>query len=145
MRIRATKRHRSEIAEPFRPFIPDPANVTIGKDYEVHGIVFYNWGEYLQPQQFVQMPGIADLQIVDDLGYPAWYPCCLFEIVDGAFPSDWQSNLFSHNDIQGPMVVIGPEFLVRSEEAYQAMVELDADQVDRFWKRLDSVSTADET
>lgn len=139
MKVRATKRHRSEVAEHLRCLFQDPARVTIGSVYDVHAIVFYNWVWYFQPHHPVQMPGSAELQLIDDLGYPSWYPSVLFEVVDGKLPSDWKCNVFPHNDMQGPVMVIGPDFLVQNEAAYTAMVELEADQVDRFWKRVDSL------
>ncbi len=40
-------------------------------------------------------------------------------------------------------MVIGPEFVARDQAAYRAMVELEADQVGRFWKRVDLLSEED--
>lgn len=127
MRVRAAKRHRSECPEEIRAFIPgDGAYVTIGKEYEVHCLSIFK--------------GLVDLQIVDDLGYPAWYPLVLFEVTDGTLPNDWQCRCFTNNEAPGgASMAIGPEFVVKDEASLQAMIELDADQVDRFWKRVDSL------
>jgi len=131
MRVRAIKRQRSECPEEVRPFIPgDGACITIGKEYDVHCIS--------------QFKGLVDLQIVDDLGYPAWYPLVLFEVTDGTLPSDWQCRCSTSDEEQrGVSMAIGPEFVVKDEASIQAMIELDAEQVDRFWKRVDSLTAGD--
>lgn len=76
--------------------------------------------------------GFPSLQVVNDLGCPSWEASWLFDVVDGAVPSDWSCNLL-HDE---PSFLLGAEFITRDEQAYRAMVELDADQVDRFWKRV---------
>lgn len=130
MRVRATKRQRNECPEEVRAFIPgDGARVTIGKEYEVHCISVFN--------------GFVDLQIVDDLGYPSWCPLVLFELTHGKLPADWQSSSTLDSDSRGgASMAIGPEFVVKDEASIQAMMELDADQIDRFWKRVDSLQAA---
>lgn len=40
--------------------------------------------------------------------------------------------------------LLGPEFIVRDAESRDAMVELEADQVDLFWKRIDAIEKARE-
>ena len=39
-------------------------------------------------------------------------------------------------------MIIGPDFIAKDKESYIAMVELQADQVDRFWKRIDALEKA---
>ena len=127
MRVRATKRERDECLDEVRLFIPgDGASVTVGKVYEVHAISVFG--------------GNVLVQIVDDLRFPVWYPSVLFEVVNRDLPSDWQCNSFAQISMQKHIVVFGPEFVVQNEAAYNAMVELDADQVDLFWKRVDLLS-----
>jgi hypothetical protein len=72
------------------------------------------------------------MQVVDDLGYPNWEPAWLFDVVDSAIPGDWICSAF-HDD---PALVLGPDFIARSLEEYVAMVELDPQQVERFWNRI---------
>ncbi len=72
------------------------------------------------------------MQMVDDAGYPSWKPAWLFDVVDSTIPADWICSAF-HDD---PMLVLGPEFVARTQEGYVAMVELDREQVERFWNRV---------
>lgn len=92
-----------------------------GKEYDVHAMAVSG--------------GILWLQIVDDIDYPAWYPCMYFELEDGTIPSDWQCQFFPRNKPEGLSLLLGPDFL-RDEAAYDDMVELTPEQVDRFWKRV---------
>lgn len=94
--------------------------VTVGREYEVHAMAVFN--------------GNPLLQVVDDLGLPAWKSVWLFQVVSHDLPDDWLVSLFRGE----PAVVFGPEFLVRDEDTYSAMVELDSGQVARFWSRIDA-------
>jgi hypothetical protein len=107
---------------------PEQVRLTVGKMYEVHAVAVFN--------------GIIMLQVIDDLRYPTWEPMWLFDLQDRTLPDDWICNLF-HDE---PSMVLGPEFVARDEESYGAMVELEAEQVDLFWKRVESrrPSTEDE-
>jgi hypothetical protein len=105
---------------------PGQVFVTAGKRYEVFAAVVFE--------------GRLTLQIVDDLRYPAWLPVWLFEVVDPTLPPDWICNLF-HDE---PALLLGPPFIAKDQAAHASMVELEADQVDRFWKRVDALH-ADET
>jgi hypothetical protein len=69
----------------------------------------------------------------------------LFEIVNGVIPCDWKCNFFTQNEDAQICTVFGPEFISQSEDAYQAMVELDAAQVDLFWKRIDALSLREDS
>lgn len=130
MKVRAIRRQRSECPDEARRFIPgDGAFVTIGEEYPVYALSVFD--------------GVVALQIVDDLRCPAWYPFVLFELLDHELPRDWQCALFPHDDLRGCAMVIGPEFVARDQAAYRAMVELEADQVGRFWKRVDLLSEED--
>ncbi len=125
MIVCAILRLRDECDEEVRQFIPaEGVAITIGNEYEVHCVSFFN--------------DLLEYQIVDDLGYPTWCPHVLFNVTDRRLPTDWQINC-STND-RRVSFAIGPEFVVQNEASIQAMIELDADQVDRFWRRLDSFS-----
>lgn len=119
MKLRAIRSSREECPEEVRPFLAASIPVTISTTYDVHGATSFN--------------GLTLFQIVDDLGYPSWQPSWLFEVVDMQLASDWNCNVLSDGSI-----VIGPSFIVESDESYSGMVELDATQVDRFWARIDS-------
>lgn len=118
MRVRARATDRAAAPEPVRPYLGAAPAVTTGKEYEVHAAAVFE--------------GLFLLQIVDDSQYPSWKPAWLFEVLDPAMPSDWICSCFPDE----PSVVLGPWFIARSLEAYQAMVELEPEQVDRFWKRV---------
>jgi hypothetical protein len=91
--------------------------VAPGKEYEVHAAAVFE--------------GLVLMQVIDDLGYPGWKPAWLFDVVDTTVPTDWICSTF-HDD---PSFVLGPEFIASSLEGYAAMVELEPEQVERFWKR----------
>jgi len=95
--------------------------LTVGREYEVHAAVVFK--------------GLIILQIIDDLRYPSWEASWLFDVVDSSVPSDWVCN-FLHEE---PSMLLGPWFVAKDEESYGAMVELEAEQVDRFWKRVESL------
>lgn len=97
---------------------PGQRFLTVGRQYEVHAIAVFE--------------GVTRFQVVDDLGYPHWYPTWLFEVSDTTMPSDWICNVFRDE----PALVIGPNFVAGDLAAYEAMVELDSEKVDLFWKRV---------
>ncbi len=104
---------------------PGQVFVTAGKTYEVLALAAFE--------------GRMTFQIVDDLKYPAWLPAWLFEVVDPGLPADWICNVF-HDE---PALLLGPEFVAKDQAAHASMVELEADQVERFWKRVESRGTED--
>ncbi len=38
-----------------------------------------------------------------------------------------------------PALLLGPDFVAKDQAAHASMAELEADQVDRFWKRIESL------
>lgn len=109
----------AQVAKPGQTFITTEAC------YEVFAVASFD--------------GLCMLQIVDDLSYPAWLPAWLFEVIDPTPPHDWICNLFQDE----PALLLGPEFIAKDQAAYTSMVELEADQVDRFWGRLESLRAAE--
>lgn len=101
---------------------PEQVHVTPGREYVVHALAVYE--------------GVLFLQIVDDLGYPSWKPMWLFNASGGVLPRDWICSSFPEEE---PQLIVGPDFIARDQSAYSRMVELDAEQVDRFWRRLDAL------
>lgn len=108
---------------------PGQVFITVGKKYEVHGLASFE-------EQIV-------FQVIDDIRHPAWLPAWLFDVVDSTLPEDWVCSIFH----DAPNLVAGPPFLAESQDSYAKMVELDADSVELFWKRVDSLvegSTSDD-
>jgi len=91
--------------------------VTAGREYPVFALAVFE-GQVL-------------FQIIDDLEYPAWLPAWLFDLKDTEVPSDWICKVFREE----PALVLGPEFVAKDRGAYNRMVELDSESVERFWKR----------
>ncbi len=92
--------------------------VAAGKDYEVHAIAVFE--------------GLVMMQVVDDLGIPEWNPAWLFDVIDSGIPGDWIVSAFRDD----PSLVLGPDFIARDLEGYASMVELESEQVKRFWNRI---------
>ena len=124
MRVRARVTDRDAAPAPVRAYLSAAPQLTAGAQYEVHAAAVFE--------------GLFLLQIVDDSQYPSWKPAWLFEVTDRSIPRDWICSLFSDE----PSMVIGPDFLARSLDSYNAMVELDPDQVANFWQRVARTSPA---
>ena len=128
MRVVARNVDWSQCPSAIAPFTKQSQTfLTVGKNYDVHAVAVF--------------AGSPNLQIVNDLGYPSWEASWLFDVDDTSLPADWICNLL-HDD---PSMLLGPAFVAMSEEAYGTMVELHADQVDRFWKRLESLKRRPES
>jgi len=123
MRVQAKAIRSSEIPTRIEPYTRQTFT-TAGKEYDVHAVSMTDHG-------------VPFLQFVDDFGYPAWRPSLMFGITDSTLAPDWVCN-FIQTDGGASLLLLGPEFVVRDEASYNDMLLLDADQVDRFWKRVDS-------
>lgn len=124
MRVRARQVNWDECPNELAPYTKRSQTfLTVGREYEAQALIVFK--------------GFPVLQVVDDHRRPSWYATWLFDIVDHVIPTDWICN-FLHEE---PSMLLGPEFIVKDEESYGAMVELEADQVDRFWKRLDAMKS----
>jgi hypothetical protein len=99
------------------------SDVTIGKQYVVYGVTFFGEPEHGRPR-------LVCFQIVGDSNIVTWLPGFLFEVTERGLPEDWESNLFPSGTF-----VIGPAFMVESEEAYRAMVELEPEPMQKFRAR----------
>jgi hypothetical protein len=132
MRIRPKPAYSLNIPPDIEPYCRQ-SFITADKEYEVHavGIYFYATALIL-------------FQIVDDLRYPAWLPHVLFEIVERTLPSDWLCNIFPPESGRPTVFVLGPEFIVKDGDSLDAMVLLEADPVDLFWKRIEAIEKARE-
>jgi hypothetical protein len=69
------------------------------------------------------------LQVVDDLRFPTWLPAWLFEVEDSSLPGNWVCTLSTEE----PSMIQGPRFIAESRDSYSRMVELEDEQVQRFW------------
>lgn len=118
MRVRARQADRESAPAPVRPYLGQTL-ITVGKEYEVHAAAVFD--------------GFVHVQVVDDARYPAWLPAWLFDVVESEVPADWICSMF-HDD---PSFVLGPEFIAGGQDRYAAMVELEPEQVERFWKRVE--------
>jgi hypothetical protein len=124
MKVRARAFKPSEVSAKLGLYL-NQRFVTEGKEYDVYAIAVFN--------------GVVLLQTVDDLGYPAWTPHVIFDVSDSSVPRDWICNVLPEQAEDDVSMLIGPEFLAKDLPSYVAMVELEADQVDRFWKRSDAM------
>lgn len=122
MRVIARQVDWSECPTEIAPYTTRAQTfLTVGNEYEVHAVAIFK--------------GSPRLQVVDDLGYPSWRASWLFDMVDTSLPRDWICNVLDDE----PRLLLGPEFVARNEASYEAMVELEPDQVARFWERLDAL------
>lgn len=128
MKVRARELEESEVASKLSPYLKQRF-VTPGKEYEVHAIAVFD--------------AIVFIQTVDDVGNPAWTPSVKFDVSDFAIPGDWICNILTGQPADDVVMLLGPEFVAKSQASYAAMVELEADKVDQFWKRLDAIKKSD--
>lgn len=124
MRVRARPAERVQIPEKIEPYTRQRF-ITADKEYDIYAVQ-------------VNEDGVPFFQFVDDLGYPAWQPHLLFDVIDTSLASDWHCNAFPDSET-GTILALGPDFVVKDETALADMIQLDADQVDRFWKRFDAL------
>lgn len=103
---------------------PGQTFITQGASYEVHALCVFE--------------GHVAFQIVDDSRLPAWVPAWFLLVEDRTIPDDWICSSFQDE----PVLVLGPPFVAKDQESYARMVELDPNQVDAFWKRVDARSRA---
>jgi len=106
---------------------PGQVFVTPGRKYAVFALAVFK--------------GRITLQVVDDLKYPAWLPAWLFDVVDAAVSSDWICNIFRDD----PVLVAGPAFVAEDQAAHARMVELEANEVDLFWKRVQALTDGEDS
>lgn len=99
-------------------FQEDSMSVTFDKEYEIYAIS--NW------------QGIFFYQIINDINYPEWVPTNIFFVSDKTIPNDWLCNMLS-GDLR---MIIGPEFIAKTEESYNSMVQLEPVSVKQFWERV---------
>jgi hypothetical protein len=97
---------------------PGQLFVTTDREYEIYGMSVYL--------------GVVYLQMVDDLGDPSWVPDWFFDVVEPTVPGDWVCAL----PRGGLRLILGPAFVARDKESYRSMVELEPDQLKRFWARV---------
>jgi hypothetical protein len=100
---------------------PEQLFFTEGESYVVHAVSVYD--------------GVTFLQVVDDLQTPLFRPRTLFEADDLTIPSDWIVNVFQQGPIQ---LLMGPPYVAKDLESYNAMIDQRAPQMKQFWKRVDS-------
>lgn len=123
MRVRAKASEHVRLPDHAEPYARQRF-LSAGKEYAIYAVQ-------------VCEDGLVLFQFVDDLGLPEWQPCQLFDVVDTSIPEDWRCNVFAEN--QGTLLALGPKFVVENEQALSDMIELVADQVDLFWKRVDAI------
>ena len=97
-------------------------HITTGREYDVYAISLFGLPEYGRPR-------ILTFQIIES-NSPSWLPSFLFEVVEPSLPKDWECNLFPSGNF-----VIGPAFVVETEDAYGAMVEQEPDAMRKFRAR----------
>jgi hypothetical protein len=123
MRVKAT-RTKFEDCPPLVAQMGFPKtilHISVGKEYEVFALSVFK--------------GAVILQILTDLNIIGWVPAWFFEICDKSMPTDWVCNMFELE----PSLVIGPDFITTDISAYTSMVELDDDQIQKFWQRFESI------
>lgn len=96
--------------------------ITVGEIYDIHAVSVFS-------------ENVAFL-IIDDTKGPKWLPGWLFETIDTQMPPDWICNTFA-GEVQ---LVLGPPFVAYDLRAYEAMVQLEPEQVTAFWQRIDSMA-----
>lgn len=90
------------------------------RDYTVYAVSVYD--------------GVVFLLVVDDKETPMFLPRFLFETSSSVMPDDWICSVFIEGAVQ---CVVGPEFLACNAAAYNAMIDQERRQVDRFWERIE--------
>ena len=124
MKVRARLMELREIPERVKPYT-NQMFTSPDREYEIHAISVLD-------------DGTSFLQFVNDQGYPDWKPSMLFDVTDATLPSDWICNPAVPSG-DGSIFLLGPYFIAKDENSYNEMVELNAIQVDLFWRRVRGV------
>lgn len=101
---------------------PSQTFLTADRDYDVHAVSVYD--------------RVVFLLVIDDQSTPVFLPRALFEVVDPGVPTDWICNSFPEGPVQ---LVLGPAFIAKDLDAYDAMIDQRAAQVSQFWQRARSL------
>jgi hypothetical protein len=118
VRVRARQKDYATAPGAVRPYLGQTL-ITPGRDYEVYAAAVFE--------------GVVVTQVIDDGGLPGWKPGWLFEVVDQTVPVDWICSIFRDE----PSLILGPAFVAGSVDQYNAMVELEPEQVETFWKHVE--------
>lgn len=100
---------------------PQQLFLSLDKTYVVHAVSVYDH--------------IVFVQIVDDLDTPVFKPRVLFEMVESGVPRDWICNVFADGPVQ---MILGPSYVAKDLDSYNAMIDQRIAQVEQFWRRVDS-------
>lgn len=98
-------------------------NIKKDVEYEVYAISLFENNIYLQ--------------IINDANIPEWMPNVFFEIINNEMPSDWVCNFF----LDDPKLIIGPDFIAKDINSYNAMVELEPNEAKLFWERFEKLKS----
>jgi hypothetical protein len=98
---------------------PSQLFFSASREYEVHAISVYD--------------EVTFLLVVDDLNTPSFRPRVAFDTIEAGVPADWICNTFANGPIQ---LLLGPEFIAKNADAYNAMVDQERVQVEAFWQRI---------
>lgn len=101
--------------------------VSEGCEYEVHALVVFG--------------GVLSFLIVDDLGSPGWVSVWVLDVVESGIPEDWVVRA----DREDPVLICGPDFIAASYGDYEAMVEQEAEKVEKFWERIQRLEGLEES
>lgn len=99
---------------------PGQVFVSPGKEYVVYTVSVYD--------------NITFVQVVDDKHTPIFLPRTIFEVTDATVPTDWICTVLAEGPVQ---LILGPPHVAIDVDAYTSMVDQDASQVERFWRRID--------
>lgn len=104
-------------AELKKYFQEDNMTITKGKGYTIFALS--NW------------KNVFFYLIISDENCPEWIPSNVFNLIDGSIPNDWIINHISET----LKMILGPEYIARSEEAYNSMVQLESNSIKMFWDK----------
>jgi hypothetical protein len=96
-------------------------DVTPGRVYQVYEMALFNSGLLVL--------------VVDDHRQPNWYPIGLFEVEDGAVPSNWCFAL-RNGGHAGTQAVWGHARLVNDPVLDEALADQDSDARVVFWREV---------
>lgn len=128
MRLEAVAIDWENLDAELCPFIKkNQTFLTIGKQYQACALSVYK--------------GVSFVLVADDLGTPNFIPSMAFKATDEKLPSSWFCNLLNED---GVSMIVGPSFISQSIELYSAMIDLEPEQVNKFWGEIESLKATEE-
>ena len=100
----------------------------VNKEYIVMGIAVYKDGNY-------------PYYLIDDNGFPDWFPYSLFTISDNSIPNNWFVEVHSKEDEGDILFLSGFNELCNNDDYHDLLMDRDENAMRTYFKRKKEFET----